>query len=79
MLLRLVRLEDSLGDDSLLLLTVVGFSATMGQAGSAAFPFMTGAIAAKAGVKVLQPMLVGLLAGMAILWLLLPRMKKPMA
>lgn len=57
----------------------VGFSATMGQAGSAAFPFMTGAIAAKAGVKVLQPMLVGLLAGMAALWLLLPGMKRPTA
>lgn len=62
-----------------LLMIGVGFSATMGQAGSAAFPFMTGAIAAKAGVKVLQPMLVGLLAGMVVLWLLLPRMKRPTA
>ncbi|KAH0612341.1 uncharacterized protein H6S33_010393 [Morchella sextelata] len=55
----------------------VSFSATMGQAGSAAFPFMTGAIAAGSGVGVLQPVLVGLLAGMAGLWVLLPRTRRP--
>ncbi|KAG0640358.1 major facilitator superfamily domain-containing protein [Tuber brumale] len=54
----------------------IGFTATMGQAGSAAFPFLTGAIAAKSGVKVLQPMLVGLLAGMAIFWALIPRVSR---
>ncbi|KAG0127442.1 major facilitator superfamily domain-containing protein [Tuber indicum] len=51
----------------------IGFAATMGQAGSAAFPFLTGAIAAKSGVRVLQPMLVALLAGMSIFWALIPR------
>ena len=48
-----------------------------GQAGSAAFPFMTGAIASAKGLLVLQPIMVGLLAGMFILWALLPRVKKP--
>jgi MFS family permease len=55
----------------------IGFSATVGQAGSAAFPFLTGAVASKAGVKVLQPIMVGLLAGMAILWALMPRVRRP--
>ncbi|PUU77578.1 major facilitator superfamily domain-containing protein [Tuber borchii] len=54
----------------------IGFAATMGQAGSAAFPFLTGAIAAKSGVKVLQPMLIGLLAGMAIFWAFIPRVAR---
>ncbi|CUS15292.1 unnamed protein product [Tuber aestivum] len=54
----------------------IGFAATMGQAGSAAFPFLTGAIAANFGVKVLQPILVGLLAGMAIFWALIPRVAR---
>ncbi|PWW72023.1 MFS general substrate transporter [Tuber magnatum] len=54
----------------------IGFASTMGQAGSAAFPFLTGAIAANSGVKVLQPVLVGLLAGMAIFWALIPRVAR---
>jgi len=55
----------------------IGFTSTTGQAGSAAFPFLTGAVASKAGVKVLQPIMVGLLASMAIMWALMPRLKKP--
>ena len=54
----------------------VGFMATTGQAGSAAFPFLTGAIAAPAGVQVLQPILVALLAGMAVLWGCVPRVSR---
>ena len=54
-----------------------GFSASIGQAGSAAFPLLTGAVASKAGVQVLQPIVVSLLAGMAILWALMPRVKRP--
>jgi len=54
----------------------VGFVATTGQAGSAAFPFLTGAVAAKAGVKVLQPILVALLAGLAVIWALVPRVQR---
>lgn len=51
----------------------VGFMASTGQAGSAAFPFLTGAIAAKKGVQVLQPILLALLAVMMILWKLMPK------
>ncbi|KAM5375808.1 hypothetical protein ACJZ2D_005864 [Fusarium nematophilum] len=55
----------------------VGFTTVMGQAGSAAFPFLTGAVASEAGIKVLQPIMVGLLLGMFILWAWMPRVKKP--
>ena len=54
----------------------VGFMATTGQAGSAAFPFLTGAVAAKVGVQVLQPILASLLAAMAILWAMVPRVAR---
>ncbi|KAL7271776.1 hypothetical protein RUND412_005439 [Rhizina undulata] len=57
----------------------VAFSATMGQAGSAGFPFLTGAVAAKAGVGVLQPVLVALLGGMVVLWAFVPRVRRPIA
>jgi fucose permease len=58
------------------MLITVGFTATVGQAGSAAFPFLTGAIASKAGVIVLQPIMVALLAGMFACWGLVPRVKR---
>ncbi|KAB8266259.1 major facilitator superfamily domain-containing protein [Aspergillus pseudonomiae] len=51
----------------------IGFTASLGQAGSAAFPFMTGAIASKAGVQVLQPIMVGLLIGIGIFWAFIPK------
>ncbi|RAL13556.1 putative MFS transporter [Aspergillus homomorphus CBS 101889] len=51
----------------------MGFTASLGQAGSAAFPFMTGAIASQAGVQVLQPIMVGLLIGVITFWSLVPR------
>ncbi|PYH81705.1 MFS general substrate transporter [Aspergillus uvarum CBS 121591] len=51
----------------------MGFTASFGQAGSAAFPFMTGAIASRAGVQVLQPIMVGLLVGVVAFWSLVPR------
>jgi fucose permease len=54
----------------------IGFMSTIGQAGSAAFPFLTGAVAAKVGVKVLQPVLVGLLAGQALLWAAVPSVSR---
>lgn len=34
---------------------------------------MTGAIASKAGVQVLQPIMVGLLIGIGFLWALVPK------
>ncbi|KAI5777146.1 major facilitator superfamily domain-containing protein [Geopyxis carbonaria] len=54
----------------------IGFVAVFGQGGSAAFPFLTGAVAARVGVKVLQPVLVGLLVGMVGLWWAVPRVKE---
>ncbi|KAE8351399.1 major facilitator superfamily domain-containing protein [Aspergillus coremiiformis] len=54
-------------------LGAIGFVASLGQAGSAAFPFMTGAIASKAGVQVLQPIMVGLLVGIGVFWAFIPK------
>jgi hypothetical protein len=39
-----------------LLTGCIGWIAGLGQAGSAALPFMTGAIASKAGIKSMQPL-----------------------
>ncbi|KAB5592211.1 Gallate transporter [Ceratobasidium theobromae] len=50
----------------------MGWIASFGQAGSAVFPFMTGALSQKHGVTVLQPMLVGMLGAMIVLWMLIP-------
>ncbi|KAF9265534.1 MFS general substrate transporter [Marasmius fiardii PR-910] len=46
----------------------IGWIAGFGQAGSAVFPFMTGALAGKFGIKSLQPLLVAMMVGMMILW-----------
>lgn len=45
----------------------------LGQIGGSIFPAVTGIIAAREGVQVLQPMLVGLLAAAGLSWLILPR------
>lgn len=46
------------------------------QAGGAIFPAITGVIASEAGVATLQPILVGLLAAMAVVWFLVPDPKR---
>ncbi|KIJ70596.1 hypothetical protein HYDPIDRAFT_23688 [Hydnomerulius pinastri MD-312] len=51
----------------------IGWIAGSGQAGSALVPFMVGAIAQKAGIKTLQPVLVGILSLMTMLWALVPK------
>ncbi|KAG7444073.1 MFS general substrate transporter [Guyanagaster necrorhizus] len=51
----------------------IGWIAGLGQAGSALFPFMTGAVANKAGIESLQPMLLGFLGLMIGLWTLVPK------
>ncbi|KAE8141928.1 major facilitator superfamily domain-containing protein [Aspergillus pseudotamarii] len=51
----------------------LGLAASLGQAGAAAFPFMTGAIASRAGVQVMQPIMLGLLIGIGLFWASLPR------
>lgn len=45
----------------------------LGQIGGSIFPAVTGIIAARAGVKVMQPILVGLLGATGISWLLISR------
>ncbi|KFY19510.1 hypothetical protein V493_07929 [Pseudogymnoascus sp. VKM F-4281 (FW-2241)] len=51
----------------------LGIIFVVAQAGGAVFPAITGVIAAKAGVGVLQPMMVGLIVAMAISWALVPK------
>ncbi|EMC91651.1 hypothetical protein BAUCODRAFT_27926 [Baudoinia panamericana UAMH 10762] len=54
----------------------IGFAAAAGGSGGALFPFAVGAIAQKAGVQVLQPVVVALLAVIWLLWLGLPKMSR---
>ncbi|KFY35218.1 hypothetical protein V494_06107 [Pseudogymnoascus sp. VKM F-4513 (FW-928)] len=51
----------------------LGIIFVVAQAGGAVFPAATGVIAAKAGVGVLQPMMVGLVVAMAISWACVPK------
>ncbi|KAL7005552.1 hypothetical protein EMMF5_004957 [Cystobasidiomycetes sp. EMM_F5] len=46
----------------------IGLVAAAGQAGSAAFPFLTGALAQKYGPVVLQPVIIALLVGMGLVF-----------
>jgi hypothetical protein len=55
------------------ILTLSAFVFVLGQIGGSIFPAITGVIAAQVGVKVLQPMLVGLFAAAGISWLFLPK------
>lgn len=48
----------------------------IGQIGGSIFPAITGLIAARAGVSVLQPILVGLICATGLTWLCLPRVNK---
>ncbi|KAF7351223.1 MFS domain-containing protein [Mycena sanguinolenta] len=50
----------------------IGWIAGFGQAGSAVFPFITGAIASKTGIKALQPLLISMMSFMIVLWALIP-------
>ncbi|KOC17060.1 bypass of stop codon protein [Aspergillus flavus AF70] len=54
----------------------VGFVAAFGGAGAAVLPFVAGGIAQGTGVKSLLPFVVGVSAGILLLWLGLPRQKK---
>ncbi|KAI5358561.1 Putative major facilitator superfamily, MFS transporter superfamily [Septoria linicola] len=48
----------------------------MAQAGGAIFPAITGVIAAQSGVSTLQPILVGILAALALSWIMVPSPEK---
>ncbi|KAF1848958.1 MFS general substrate transporter [Cucurbitaria berberidis CBS 394.84] len=56
--------------------TALGFVFVFAQAGGAFFPAVTGVVASKAGVKVMQPILVGLIVALGVSWALVPRVKK---
>ncbi|RPD57708.1 MFS general substrate transporter [Lentinus tigrinus ALCF2SS1-6] len=50
----------------------IGWIAGFGQAGSAFLPFVTGALASKVGIKVLQPVVVSMMALLVGVWALVP-------
>jgi fucose permease len=54
-------------------LTKIAFVFVFGQIGGSIFPALTGIIAARVGVQVLQPMLVGLIGASGLNWLILPK------
>ncbi|KAK7181949.1 hypothetical protein DPSP01_006179 [Paraphaeosphaeria sporulosa] len=56
--------------------TAMGLIFVLAQAGGALFPSITGVIASQAGVKVMQPILVGLIVAMGISWTLIPKVPK---
>ena len=56
--------------------TALGFVFVLAQAGGSFFPAITGIIASQAGVKTMQPILVGLIVAMGISWVLVPRVKE---
>ena len=52
---------------------IIGLVFVIAQAGGAIFPALTGVIATKVGVGVLQPILIGLIVAMGISWALVPK------
>ncbi|TFY77871.1 hypothetical protein EWM64_g6140 [Hericium alpestre] len=56
-----------------LLTGCIGWIAGFGQTGSAILPFMTGAIASRAGISSLQPLLVSMMGLLVVLWALVPK------
>ncbi|CAI6013610.1 unnamed protein product [Clonostachys chloroleuca] len=58
--------------------TALGFIFVLAQAGAAIFPSLTGLIATRAGVQVLQPMILGLIAGGGICWWFIPKVPERM-
>ena len=51
-----------------LLTGIIGLVTGFGAAGSAAIPFATGAIAQRAGIESLMPIMIGMLGILFILW-----------
>ncbi|KAK7438403.1 hypothetical protein VKT23_018016 [Stygiomarasmius scandens] len=54
----------------------IGWIAGFGQAGGAALPFITGAMADGVGISSLQPLLVAMMCVMAGTWIIVPKSKK---
>jgi fucose permease len=55
--------------------TALGYVFVLAQAGGSFFPAITGVIASRVGVKVMQPVLVGLIIATGISWALVSRVK----
>ena len=54
----------------------LGLIFVIAQAGGTIFPAITGIVANKAGISVLQPILIGLIAAMGISWALVPKVER---
>ncbi|KAI0642731.1 MFS general substrate transporter [Trametes meyenii] len=54
----------------------LGWISSWGAAGAAVFPFITGAIASKTGIKALQPLVVALTAVLVVIWAFIPRSRR---
>jgi hypothetical protein len=65
--------EFSIRDTYKMLIHDIGMIFVIAQAGGAIFPSLIGIIAAKAGVKVLQPIVAGLIVIMGITWAFVPK------
>lgn len=55
--------------------TALAFVFVFAQGGGSLFPIVTGIIASRISVSVLQPILVGILTATTVAWLLVPRPK----
>lgn len=55
--------------------TALGYVFVLAQAGGSFFPAITGVVASRVGVKVMQPVLVGLIVATGVSWALVPRVK----
>ncbi|KAF9074976.1 major facilitator superfamily domain-containing protein [Rhodocollybia butyracea] len=55
----------------------IGWITGIGQAGSAAIPFITGALSDAVGIRSLQPLLVAMMATMIGMWFVVPRPTRP--
>ncbi|KAF2811912.1 uncharacterized protein BDZ99DRAFT_282905 [Mytilinidion resinicola] len=53
-----------------------GLVFVIAQAGGTIFPGLAGLVAGKAGVSVLQPILIALIVAMGISWVMIPRVEQ---
>lgn len=56
--------------------SAIGFAMALGGTGGTVFPFIIGAVASSAGVGVLQPIVLSLIAVVTVVWLCFPRIRK---
>ncbi|KAH9886432.1 hypothetical protein C8Q73DRAFT_795265 [Cubamyces lactineus] len=56
-----------------LLTACMGYIASVGLAGSAVLPFLTGLLASKFGIASLQPLVVSIMSTLIVIWAVIPR------